>query len=312
MPSPLTVLSVLQNTLYMKHLNINVDEEAELEGAGLQASQGFGSHYSNLGSYGDQNIDFPNTDDLDTPYQTNVAIGLPSSNVGVSGGPLSGDAQNKGFPNPSRLSFPQRLTKEQGIPGVPDPTPEDQAPPPEGAAPMPMDQGVMQPGMEQPGAEQGGEMQPGMEQPGMEQPGMDQTGMMQPGMPGMENIDPVTGLPIKPPSELGRIYELKKIYSRLTTIEAYLSDSTDQELLKLRTVVAQAIELFEILASNLQSYKDQVDDIIVTFYKFLDEVYSTLSDYYKDKSDQKEEDRVGTSGTKNKIDNKKELVTQLL
>jgi hypothetical protein len=83
-------------------------------------------------------------------------------------------------------------------------------------------------------------------------------------------------------SEIGRMYELKKIYARLSSVESYLSRATDQAILELRKYVAQSIDLFEVVISNYDQYKENVDDIIVQFYEFLDVIYSELKKYYKD------------------------------
>ena len=88
----------------------------------------------------------------------------------------------------------------------------------------------------------------------------------------------------KSPHDLGRIYELKKIYTRLTSIESYLASEADPELTEIRRYVSQSIELFEILASNIDSYKEKMDDIIISYYKFLKEIYFKIRDYYKDKT----------------------------
>lgn len=122
------------------------------------------------------------------------------------------------------------------------------------------------------------------EQPGGEEMGMGDVGMggeMGMGM-GMEEEE-------KSPHELGRIYELKKIYTRLTSIESYLSAEADPELTDLRKYVSQSIELFEILASNIDSYKDKMDDIIISYYKFLKEIYFEIRSYYKTKQSKMEE-----------------------
>jgi hypothetical protein len=81
-------------------------------------------------------------------------------------------------------------------------------------------------------------------------------------------------------SEIGRVYEMKKIYARLTSVEAYLSESTDQNLLELRRGVGKAINLFEVVITNISKFKDKIDPIIVTFYEFLDQVYSILKKYH--------------------------------
>jgi hypothetical protein len=88
----------------------------------------------------------------------------------------------------------------------------------------------------------------------------------------------------KDPTELGRIYELKKIYSRLTAIEGYLGDESSKELLQIRSYVSQAIELFEVVSSNFNSYKDKLPEIIVMYYKFLKEVYHQVKEIYRKQS----------------------------
>jgi len=82
-------------------------------------------------------------------------------------------------------------------------------------------------------------------------------------------------------SQIGRVYELKKIYSKLASIESYLTRVSDESILELRQHVSRAIDLFEVVMSNFDQYKDKVDDIIVQFYKFLEIVYETIKDHYK-------------------------------
>ncbi len=107
---------------------------------------------------------------------------------------------------------------------------------------------------------------------------------MDPSMMGMDPSMMGMGMPTGPASsqEVGRIYELKKIYSRLVSMQSYLAGSTDVNLIKLRNYVSNTIDLFRTLISNIALYKDNMDDIIVTFYKVVDNVYVILSKYYKD------------------------------
>lgn len=104
---------------------------------------------------------------------------------------------------------------------------------------------------------------------GMEDPSMMGMGM---GMPGPADS-----------GEVGRIYELKKIYSRLVSMQSYLAGTTDVNLIKLRNYVSQTMDLFRTLISNIALYKDRLDEIIIVFYKVVDNVYVILSKYYKDK-----------------------------
>jgi len=100
------------------------------------------------------------------------------------------------------------------------------------------------------------------------------------GIPGMDQPEPLTS------TEIGRVYEMKKIYSRLTSVESFLTETegSDTPLLYLRKYVSQAINLFEVVITNFTQFKDKIDPVIVTFYEFIDMVYETLRKYYKNQS----------------------------
>ena len=104
--------------------------------------------------------------------------------------------------------------------------------------------------------------------------GMDSSMGMDPGM-GMGEEEE------KNPKELGRIYELKKIYSRLTSIEGYLGTESADELLEIRHYVSQAIELFEVISANFNSYKDKLNEIIIMYYNFIQEVYKAVKEFHQ-------------------------------
>jgi hypothetical protein len=53
-------------------------------------------------------------------------------------------------------------------------------------------------------------------------------------------------------------------------------------MLSLRKYVAQAIDLFEVVITNLPQYKDKLDEIIITFYKFLDYIYGSMRKYFSE------------------------------
>jgi len=109
---------------------------------------------------------------------------------------------------------------------------------------------------------------------------------MDPSMSGMDPSMMGMGMPSGPTDsqEVGRVYELKKIYSRLVSMQSYLSGSTDVNLIKLRNYVSNTMDLFRTLISNIALYKNNIDEIIITFYKVVDNVYVILSKYYKDKT----------------------------
>lgn len=85
-------------------------------------------------------------------------------------------------------------------------------------------------------------------------------------------------------TQIGRVYELKKIYSRLSSVESFLSRTTDENILEVRKLVSQSIDLFELVISNFDQYKDKVDEIIVTYYEFLQNVYESIKKHFSSSS----------------------------
>lgn len=119
------------------------------------------------------------------------------------------------------------------------------------------------------------------------QMGMDPNAMMG----AQPQVDPMTGEPTKTAEEVGKIFELKKIYSRLLAIESQLSFSSDIVLLKLRKYISQAIELFEAVISNINTFQDNIDDIIVMYYEFLTQVYEIMKKFYKKEYDEEKQNK---------------------
>lgn len=139
-------------------------------------------------------------------------------------------------------------------------------------APMPEE-----PAPEDPGGEPDMGPEPDMGgEPGMEA-GMDPSdpGLGDPsaGMPGMEEP--------KDPSELGRTYEMKKIYSRLISMNQYLADEQSPKIVKTKQNIAKAIDLFAVIGANPESYKEKIDEIIISYYKFLESAYRRVKAFYK-------------------------------
>jgi hypothetical protein len=97
-------------------------------------------------------------------------------------------------------------------------------------------------------------------------------------------------------SDPGRALELKKIFSRLLSLQNFLSSSIDQGLAVLRDYVLKAVELFRTVIDNLASYKEKIDDIIVLFYDFIERCYSVLKEYYKIKEEQSKENSITVGG----------------
>jgi hypothetical protein len=111
--------------------------------------------------------------------------------------------------------------------------------------------------------EEGGEGEEEMPEEGGEGEGGPPPEGMEGGDPGMgaEGGDPMAAgqMPGAPPplttSQIGKVYELKKIYSRLSSVESFLSRTTDDKILEIRKMVSKAIDLFELVISNFEQYK---------------------------------------------------------
>jgi hypothetical protein len=75
-----------------------------------------------------------------------------------------------------------------------------------------------------------------------------------------------------------RRFELRKIYSKLHSIENFLynNNSFDFEIIKLQKDVSKAIELFNYMIDNLTAYKDNIDNLIKIFNDFIRKVFETL------------------------------------
>lgn len=116
--------------------------------------------------------------------------------------------------------------------------------------------------------------------------GMDAAGNM-PGVEGGAEFGMGAGMPQEEQltvTEIGRVYELKKIYSRLSSVETFLSRTTDESMLEIRKLVSQSIDLFEIVISNIGQFKEKIDEIIVTYYTFLESVYGSIKTYFSEMS----------------------------
>jgi hypothetical protein len=206
-----------------------------------EVSEGmFGPTFSNsilsYSSSDEDDIDVDNAGAADTPYTTHVRIPEPKGKKAGSNSLPFGEAEE--------------IDTEEEATGVAD----------KAMATADKVETGTNPGAAASGADPGGDMNlGGIGGIG----GMDNTGMF-----GQEEE--------KTPSQLGRIYELKKIYSRLTSIESYLANESDSQLMEVRNYVSQGIELFEIISANFNSYQDKLDEIIITYYKFILEIYETV------------------------------------
>jgi hypothetical protein len=273
MASPSDVLQQLNNKLFTKHFAKKPEVKVDTEGGTLdesQAAKRFIGHYVRRGQGGYRkgnndeefvDVDTINAGDVDDDYVTHKDL-------------LPADGHS---PHIQTNSLDFQLFMKKLISMQEQNTPEEVGAAAAGGDPTGG------------GADTPEEAQ--MQAQGQQVPQEPMSGM--PGEMPPEALEPGMGQPLpeedtsKSPSDLGRIYELKKIYTRLTVIEAYLTESSDPSMIETRTIVSKAIELFEILASNLSSYQpprapeETLDEIIVQYYRFLEKIYNETARYYK-------------------------------
>lgn len=275
MQSATDTLNKLYNNLVFKSNKIEVHPEEEIE---EKEKRDFKTNSSPFQKQQGIDTDFQGKAN-ENPYTTNTAIGdLPAGGGGHSSAQLPDNSTPEPFDySPDSDTGKRRkvmrtkdgeefeIKEQDETPIEPDEGDEE---PKDGDMELPPDPATTAPEMN---AQQQSSQNLGMGGD-IDGAGMDMMGT------GAEDEE-------KNPSELGRIYELRKIYTRLTSIESYLSAEADPELSKMRKYVSQSIELFEILASNIDSYKEKMDDIIISYYKFLKEVYDQIRSYYKEKNE---------------------------
>ncbi len=81
-------------------------------------------------------------------------------------------------------------------------------------------------------------------------------------------------------TDIGKAYTMKQIYYKLLSIYNILNQSTQSILLKQSNNVKQAIDLFNLVVTNPTAYKENMDNIITMFYKYLNRLYDLLEKYY--------------------------------
>ncbi len=71
------------------------------------------------------------------------------------------------------------------------------------------------------------------------------------------------------PSSIGKVYILKKIYSRLVAVHNNLSYMASPKFDEIKKLVAESIEHFQNVIKNFDQFKDKLDEIIILFQRFL-------------------------------------------
>lgn len=209
-------------------------------------------------------IDVPYVGDVDTPYKTHTPITAEDQILSIPKKGKKAKIQKTPYPKtfdiPKRKNTDRKFIQDQDMGQDDDEVKKTQPTAPTGIANQDLANGSLDQS-----ASMGG--------------GIDQYGGLGGGMGGLGTEEDVN-MP-KTDEQIGRIFELKKIYKRLLSLDTYLSFSSDPVLIKLRGFTTNAVELFEVLIANILKYQDKVDEIIVIYYKFLNLLYSVIKVYYK-------------------------------
>ncbi len=107
--------------------------------------------------------------------------------------------------------------------------------------------------------------------------GMPQGGQMPPGEEGMLPEDQMGMGGEEIEISIGRIFEMKKIYSKLLAIDKLLDHYSDIRLDDLKQKIMEALDLFHIISLNLDKFEQKIDGIIVDFYSFIKESIEEFS-----------------------------------
>lgn len=262
MPEYNKVIDNLNRKLFFKFNKIRVvpNEDGEEQTLESFVKTAFSMHYGgnrDVSTSSVGNVDVDSADAVDDEYVTNTPHHIrPDHDLKIRPEKDSDEKQEAGEPLVDLDGEDSEIREQDEEAPAPEEAPE------EAPAEDPMaDMG--DPGM---GAD------PGM---GGADPGMGADPMA--GMPGMQE-EPKT------PNELGRTYEMKKIYSRLVAMNQYLADEMSPKIYKTKQSIGKAIDLFSVIGANPDSYKDKIDEIIISYYKFLESAYRRVKSHYKSES----------------------------
>jgi len=262
MPDYTNLINNLNRKLFFKFNKIKVTpaegeskEKTVSEYLGPGGGFGFNQHYGGERYPGSHDrsadLDVPDVSGLDDDYVTHQPTHIkPDHDVKAS-----------------KIDDDQNTQKEKENDKVVDLNPGEMREQDEELAPEPaIEEPAAEPDMGDVGADPGMGADPGIGDPGL---GGDPNAMM----PGEEEP--------KTPNELGRTYEMKKIYSRLVSMNEYLADERSPKILKTKLNIAKAIDLFSVIGANPDSYTEKIDEIIIGYYKFLEAAYKRIRSFYK-------------------------------
>lgn len=96
-------------------------------------------------------------------------------------------------------------------------------------------------------------------------------------------------------NDVGKMYELQQIHNRLIAIRNHLSIFVEKEFDEVKKSLSKAISLFDLIVENYAKYSDKVDDIIVMYYQFIQNIYEVTKKKYKKYSKKNAKKKSGTT-----------------
>jgi len=108
--------------------------------------------------------------------------------------------------------------------------------------------------------------------------GMPPGGMPPDGMGGAGGMDMLGGMtpPTLDPISIGKVFIMKKIYSRMIATNNNLSYMTGPEFEDLKKYSSEALEHFQSVITNFDQFKDKLDEVITLFQQFLESLTSRI------------------------------------
>ena len=83
------------------------------------------------------------------------------------------------------------------------------------------------------------------------------------------------------PSDLLKMYELRRIYKKLVNVLDIIESINDPEIYDLRKNLLKSIEYLDIIIDNLDNYKEKLDDLLQLYHKYLKSMVQEIVKFRK-------------------------------
>lgn len=86
-------------------------------------------------------------------------------------------------------------------------------------------------------------------------------------------------------TEISVVFSLKRIYSRLITLQDILNRYSDNKFDKLRDRIDESVKIFHLVVLNYKKFSGNINDIIENFNLFLRQSVVELANLFKEEED---------------------------